>query len=98
MIDAAVPTAVPNLSIVPSTMDLLGVEMEISGAQDRVFRLRSALSRVASRFTYVLVDCPPSLNLLTLNAMAAADSTRNISRSRFPTNRATTGRDLSASR
>ncbi|WP_193174336.1 ParA family protein [Oricola nitratireducens] len=74
VVDAAIPTAVPNLSIVPSTMDLLGVEMEISGAQDRVFRLRSALSRVSSRFSYVLVDCPPSLNLLTLNAMAAANS------------------------
>ncbi|MAS05901.1 MAG: chromosome partitioning protein ParA [Ahrensia sp.] len=73
-IEAAIPTAVPNLSIVPSTMDLLGVEMEISGAEDRVFRLRKALSRVASRFSYVLVDCPPSLNLLTLNAMAAAHS------------------------
>ncbi|WP_425416584.1 ParA family protein [Oricola indica] len=73
-LDAAVPTAVPNLSIVPSTMDLLGVEMEISGKQDRVFRLRSALDRVSTRFNYVLVDCPPSLNLLTLNAMAAADS------------------------
>ena len=48
--------------------------MEISGAEDRVFRLRKALSRVASRFSYVLVDCPPSLNLLTLNAMAAAHS------------------------
>ena len=74
VIDAAVPTAVPNLSIVPSTMDLLGVEMEISGEQDRVFRLRNALGRAGSRFTYVLVDCPPSLNLLTLNAMAAAHS------------------------
>lgn len=73
-LDAAVPTAVPNLSIVPSTMDLLGVEMEISGKQDRVFRLRAALDRVSTRFNYVLVDCPPSLNLLTLNAMAAADS------------------------
>jgi chromosome partitioning protein len=74
VLDAAVPTAVPNLSIVPSTMDLLGVEMEISGANDRVFRLRNALARVAARFSYVLVDCPPSLNLLTLNAMAAANS------------------------
>ena len=73
-IEASIPTAVPNLSIVPSTMDLLGVEMEISGAEDRVFRLRKALSRVASRFSYVLVDCPPSLNLLTINAMAAAHS------------------------
>jgi chromosome partitioning protein len=74
VIDAAIPTAVPNLSIVPSTMDLLGVEMEIASAEDRVFRLRGALKRVDSRFSYVLVDCPPSLNLLTLNAMAAATS------------------------
>ncbi|MCI5077517.1 ParA family protein [Oricola sp.] len=74
VIDAAIPTAVPNLSIVPSTMDVLGVEMEIAGAQDRVFRLRNALGRITSRFSYVLIDCPPSLNLLTLNAMAAAHS------------------------
>jgi chromosome partitioning protein len=74
IVDAAIPTAVPNLSIVPSTMDLLGVEMEIAGSEDRVFRLRGAFGRVDSRFTYVLVDCPPSLNLLTLNAMAAAHS------------------------
>ncbi len=68
-------TAVPNLSIVPSTMDLLGVEMEISGAKDRVFRLKKALqSEGARHFGYVLVDCPPSLNLLTVNAMAAAHS------------------------
>ncbi len=70
-------TAVPNLSIVPSTMDLLGVEMEISGYPDRVLRLKNALRNdpeIARTFSYVLIDCPPSLNLLTLNAMAAADS------------------------
>ncbi len=73
--EAAIATAVPDLSIVPSTMDLLGVEMEISGARDRVFRLRNALAQPdVGRFSYVLIDCPPSLNLLTLNAMAAADS------------------------
>ncbi|WP_306117189.1 MULTISPECIES: ParA family protein [unclassified Roseitalea] len=73
--EAAIATAVPGLSIVPSTMDLLGVEMEIATARDRVFRLRNALEKDdVRRFTYVLVDCPPSLNLLTLNAMAAADS------------------------
>ncbi len=74
--EAAVPTVVPGLSIVASTLDLLGVEMEIAGAPDRVMRLRKALRRpaVAENWTYVLVDCPPSLNLLTLNAMAAADS------------------------
>lgn len=68
-------TAVPNLAIVPSTMDLLGVEMEISKESDRVFRLRKALASVdALAYSYVLVDCPPSFNLLTMNAMAAAHS------------------------
>ena len=73
---AAIPTAVPGLSIVASTMDLLGVEMEIAASPDRVLRLKNALaaSGGADRFGYVLIDCPPSLNLLTLNAMAAADS------------------------
>jgi chromosome partitioning protein len=73
--EAAMPTAVPGLAIVPSTLDLLGVEMEIAAAPDRVLRLRKALrSDSGISFTYVLIDCPPSLNLLTLNAMAAADS------------------------
>jgi len=73
--EAAVETAVPNLSIVPSTMDLLGFEMEISQAQDRAFRLKKALvSEGAEKFNYILLDCPPSFNLLTMNAMAAADS------------------------
>lgn len=73
--EAAVETAVPNLSIVPSTMDLLGFEMEISQAQDRAFRLKKALvSQGSEKFNYILLDCPPSFNLLTMNAMAAADS------------------------
>ncbi|MVA96631.1 AAA family ATPase [Nitratireductor sp. CAU 1489] len=75
--EAAMQTAVPHLSIVPSTLDLLGVEMEISGLPDRALRLRNALRTAPEgegRFSYVLVDCPPSLNLLTINAMAAADS------------------------
>ncbi|MBP1858747.1 ParA family protein [Rhizobium herbae] len=68
-------TVVPNLSIIPSTMDLLGLEMEISRDSDRVFRLRKALaSPEALAYSYVLVDCPPSFNLLTMNAMAAAHS------------------------
>ncbi len=73
---ASIPTAVPGLAIIPSTMDLLGVEMEISAQPDRVLKLRNALRDAGGgdRFGYVLIDCPPSLNLLTLNAMAAADS------------------------
>jgi chromosome partitioning protein len=73
--ETVVETAVPNLFIIPSTMDLLGVEMEISQQSDRVFRLRRALqSPEAHSFSYILVDCPPSFNLLTMNAMAAAHS------------------------
>lgn len=75
LVDAAILTGVPGLSIVPSTLDLLGIEMEIAQAPDRVFRLRDALAGdKAGQFTYVIIDCPPSLNLLTLNAMAAAQS------------------------
>jgi chromosome partitioning protein len=79
MRDAVLPTAVPQLMIAPSTMDLSGLELEIGQSKDRAFRLRSALGELNKGartydFTYVLVDCPPSLNLLTVNAMAAADS------------------------
>ncbi|MDL2406455.1 ParA family protein [Rhizobium calliandrae] len=75
ILDTVQETAVPNLFIVPSTMDLLGIEMEISQESDRVFRLRRALAGAgAAAFSYILVDCPPSFNLLTMNAMAAAHS------------------------
>jgi chromosome partitioning protein len=76
IVEAALPTAVPGLSIVPSTLDLLGIEMEIAAAPDRVLKLKKAIDVLgeAFPFTYVLIDCPPSLNLLTLNSMAAADS------------------------
>jgi chromosome partitioning protein len=73
--DIVLDTAVPNLSIIPSTMDLLGFEMEISQASDRAFRLRRALSQPeALVYSYILLDCPPSFNLLTMNAMAGAHS------------------------
>lgn len=80
-IDQAVrETAVPRLWIVPSTMDLTGFEMEVAHERDRPFRLRRALASLnegiaaGEQFTYVLIDCPPSLNLITINAMAAADA------------------------
>ncbi len=80
--ETAMATAVPRLSVAPSTLDLLGVELEIAEEPDRATKLRNAISRHAGRmvddraqhFDYVLVDCPPSLNLLTINAMAAAHS------------------------
>jgi chromosome partitioning protein len=78
--DAVLATAVPRLSIAPSTLDLSGLELEVSQERDRAFRLRNALAPLrergqrASEFSYLLIDCPPSLNLLTVNAMAAADA------------------------
>jgi chromosome partitioning protein len=76
--DAIVATAVPRLYLAPSTLDLSGLELEIGQARDRAYRLRSAFAGLNetgdTRFTYVLVDCPPSLNLLTVNAMAAANA------------------------
>jgi chromosome partitioning protein len=79
MREAVLPTAVPQLYIAASTLDLSGVELEIGRERDRAFRLRNAVAEMNKGprdhdFTYVLVDCPPSLNLLTVNAMAAADS------------------------
>ncbi|MQT12873.1 ParA family protein [Rhizobiales bacterium Sp-1] len=74
---AVLETAVPRLYLAPSTLDLLGLELEIASERDRAHRLRKAIAQHASRgegpaFTYVLLDCPPSLNLLTINAMSAS--------------------------
>ena len=79
IVDAAVPTALPGLELIASDPDLSGVELELASAPRRSFRLRDALqplreSAEAGGYTYVLIDCPPSLNLLTVNAMAAADA------------------------
>lgn len=77
--EACIPTAVPRLMIAPSTMDLLGLELEMASAPDRAHRLRNNLKSLADSaatqgITYILIDCPPSLNLLTINALAAADA------------------------
>jgi chromosome partitioning protein len=76
---AVVPTAVPRLSVAPSTMDLLGLELEMANLPDRAHRLRGVLQGLhahpaTQNVSYILIDCPPSLNLLTINALAAADA------------------------
>lgn len=76
--DAAVKTKVPRLSVVPSSVHLSGAEIELVTAHNREYRLKDALRRpLMSKdgpYDYVILDCPPSLNLLTLNALVAVDS------------------------
>ena len=76
--DAVVRTRIPGLSLVPATVDLSGAELELADMPRRNFILKDALEEYSvhgeNGFSYILIDCPPSLTLLTLNAMAAADA------------------------
>ena len=63
-----------HLDVVPATPDLAGAEVELVDADDRAFRIRNALAPVVDRYDYILLDCPPSLGLVTLNMLAAADA------------------------
>ena len=69
-----VPTAWAALDLAPSSMDLVAAELELAGRPQREFVLRGALSAVAARYDLILIDCGPSLGLMTLNALVASDA------------------------
>jgi chromosome partitioning protein len=72
--ETIVPTAIPTLDLIPARRDLVGAEVELVELADRELRLRAALESVRARYDFILIDCPPSLGFLTLNALVAADS------------------------
>lgn len=71
---AVIPTSVEGLHLLPSTMDLAGAEIELVPTISREFKLKKALDEIRERYDFVMIDCPPSLGLLTINALTAADS------------------------
>src|SRR5271157_5648635 len=72
--EALQPTAVANLSVIPSHKNLIGANIELVPLEGREYRLRRTLGPILSRFQFVVLDCPPALDLLTLNALVAADT------------------------
>ncbi len=72
--DAVVSSAVPGLFVLPATVDLSGAEVELTTAMRREFILQESLKVISKDYDYILIDCPPSLGLLTLNALVASDS------------------------
>lgn len=72
--DASLKTAIPRLSITPATIDLTGAELELVGMEHREYQLKNALADMPGHWDYAIIDCPPSLGLLTINALTASDA------------------------
>ena len=72
--DVLLATAIPNLVLAPSNLDLTGAEVELVGSLGREYRLKRALEKIKTEFDFIIIDSPPSLGLLTINGLCAADS------------------------
>ena len=69
-----IPTSNPNLDIIPSHIDLVGAELEMINLPNREYLLKSALEKIKDQYDFIIIDCSPSLGLITVNALTAADS------------------------
>ena len=72
--DCIIKDVYPKLSLIPSVLDLAAAELELAGVERKEYLLKNSLDKVADQYDYVLIDCPPALNVLTINSMCAADS------------------------
>lgn len=71
--DVIMKTAIPNLDVVPSNQDLIGIEVEFVGLEEKEKRLKTLLSSLDRNYDFIVIDCPPSLGVMTINALVAAD-------------------------
>ena len=72
--EATVSCSAPNVSVIPAHIDLVAIEIELVDKENREYMLKKALESVKDKYDYIIIDCAPSLGLLTLNALTAADS------------------------
>ena len=72
--DCIIPLNFDNLSLIPSNVNLAGAEIELIGVDDKEFILKKAIDQVRDQYDFIIIDCPPSLNMLTINAMTTADT------------------------
>ena len=72
--EGVIPTSAPNVWIIPAHIDLVAIEIELVDKENREYMLKQALNTIKEKYDYIIIDCAPSLGLLTLNALTAADS------------------------
>ena len=72
--DAIISTGIPNMWILPASVELAGAEIELVNHEEREYRLKKVIETIKDEYDYILIDCPPSLGLLTINSLTAVDS------------------------